>query len=62
MPVYEYQCTKCKRIVETLQKVDDPAPECHGKMVRLMSEGSFILKGKGWYATDYKDRKKPSKS
>ena len=62
MPIYEYICEKCNRKIETLQKVNDPPPECHGEMVRLISKGSFILKGKGWYATDYKDKKKPKKA
>lgn len=62
MPIYEYKCTKCKRIVEVLQKADDPAPTCHGAMRRLVSNTSFILKGTGWYATDYKNKKKPKPS
>lgn len=28
-------------------------PSCGGKVERLMSPGAFILKGTGWYATDY---------
>ena len=29
MPVYEYQCEKCKEVVEVLQKVsDEPLTEC----------------------------------
>jgi len=59
MPLYEYQCTKCGRIVEVLQKkADDPAPECHGAMKKLISKSSFRLIGKGWYATDYKNKPK----
>jgi len=60
MPVYEYQCPKCGRKVEALHKVNDPPPKCHGaEMKKLISKGSFILKGTGWYATDYKDKGKP---
>ena len=59
MPIYEYTCTKCKKIVEILQKADDPAPQCHGAMQKLVSNTSFILKGTGWYVTDYKDKGKP---
>ncbi len=62
MPIYEYQCTKCRRKVEVLQKADDPAPKCHGVMKKLISKNSFILKGTGWYATDYKDKKKSKPS
>ena len=35
-------------------------PSCGGKVDKLMSPGGFILKGSGWYATDYANRgKKP---
>ncbi len=61
MPIYEFQCTKCKRIVETIQKPEDPAPKCHGTMKRLMSRNSFRLIGKGWYQTDYRDKPKKGK-
>jgi len=62
MPIYEYECTKCGRIVEAIQKVNDTPPECHGPMKKLISNSSFRLLGKGWYATDYKDKKKPNKA
>jgi putative FmdB family regulatory protein len=62
MPIYEYMCEKCGKTIEAIQKVNDPAPECHGKMKKLISKSSFILKGKGWYVTDYKDKKKPKPS
>jgi len=67
MPIYEYKCSVCDNVIEKMQKVDDPAPKCHGTMTKIMSKGSFILKGDGWYATDYgryakKDKpKKPEK-
>lgn len=28
-------------------------PECGGRLERLVSSGAFILKGSGWYKTDY---------
>ncbi len=62
MPIYEYTCTKCKRIVEVLQKANDPPPQCHGVMKKLISKNSFILKGTGWYKTDYQDKKRPKPS
>ena len=61
MPIYEYQCTKCKRIVEVFQRVNDLPPKCHGAMIRLVSKSSFILKGTGWFKTDYKDKPNPNK-
>jgi putative FmdB family regulatory protein len=57
MPIYEYECTKCKEHLEIMQKItEDPlseCPTCGGNIKRLISNTSFILKGTGWYATDY---------
>jgi putative FmdB family regulatory protein len=57
MPIYEYKCKKCNKEFEKLQKFSDlpvkKCPECGGKAIRLISHSSFILKGTGWYATDY---------
>lgn len=61
MPIYEYQCIKCGKKVEVLQKIDDKPPECHGPMKKLMSVNNFHLKGTGWYATDYKNKKEKTK-
>ncbi|HYB89996.1 MAG TPA: zinc ribbon domain-containing protein [Candidatus Binataceae bacterium] len=56
MPIYEYQCRKCG-IFEVTRRITDPplkrCPTCKGKVERLVSRSSFILKGTGWYATDY---------
>ena len=66
MPLYEYRCTRCKHEVEALQKMSDPllisCPRCDGKLKKLMSSNSFILKGSGWFATDYPNKKKPKPS
>lgn len=57
MPIYEFVCEACGRIVERLQKVSDPppdaCPECGGKMAKIMSRNSFQLKGGGWYKDLY---------
>ena len=61
MPIYEYECEKCGRILEAYQKFSDPAirkcKECSGRLHKLISQSSFHLKGTGWYVTDYKNRK-----
>ena len=69
MPIYEYECSKCRQITEALQKFSDPplkdCPLCSGRLKRLMSINSFHLKGSGWYVTDYAGKKasnQPSKS
>ncbi|HHW20946.1 FmdB family zinc ribbon protein [Thermodesulfovibrio thiophilus] len=57
MPIYEYECLKCHKIHEIIQKISDKplnnCPECGGKLRKLISQSSFILKGSGWYVTDY---------
>ena len=57
MPLYEYQCSKCDKIFEVIEKFAD-APltvheGCGGHVQRLLSAPAFQLKGSGWYATDY---------
>ena len=57
MPIYEFVCEACGRLVERLQKLTDPppdaCPECGGKMAKIMSRNSFQLKGGGWYRDLY---------
>jgi len=57
MPIYEYQCQSCGQEFEEWQKFSDAPIEkcrqCGGKANRLISQSSFILKGSGWYVTDY---------
>ena len=57
MPTYEYGCTKCGREFEVRQRISE-APltvceTCGGALKRLLSAAPFILKGEGWYVTDY---------
>ncbi|MGA8569923.1 MAG: zinc ribbon domain-containing protein [Candidatus Binataceae bacterium] len=56
MPIYEYHCPKCGTF-ETTQRITEPAlkrcPTCKSKVERMISATSFVLKGSGWYATDY---------
>lgn len=57
MPTYEYQCEQCGRQFEVRQRITD-APlascdACGGPVRRLLSPAPFILKGQGWYVTDY---------
>ena len=56
MPIYEYQCDKCG-VFEVTQRITESAlkrcPTCKAKVERIISQTSFVLKGSGWYATDY---------
>ncbi|MBF0339148.1 MAG: zinc ribbon domain-containing protein [Nitrospirae bacterium] len=64
MPIYEFECTTCKRTQEILQKLSDSpvsvCPECGGQMRKLVSPTSFVLKGDGWYVTDYPSQERKS--
>jgi putative FmdB family regulatory protein len=57
MPIYEYRCQSCGKEFEEWQKFSDPPVEkcsdCGGKTCRLISQSTFVLKGTGWYVTDY---------
>ncbi|GAB6182494.1 FmdB family zinc ribbon protein [Thermodesulfovibrio hydrogeniphilus] len=57
MPIYEYECMNCHKIHEVMQKFsDEPLKKCAicgGELKKLISQSSFILKGSGWYVTDY---------
>ena len=57
MPLYEYQCSKCEKTFEVIQKFADPPltehEDCGGSVERLLSAPAFQLKGTGWYVTDY---------
>ena len=63
MPIYEYKCPKCG-VFEAMQRITEPSlkkcPTCKSKVARQMSRGSFVLKGSGWYATDYAKKSTPS--
>ena len=57
MPTYEYECTACHRVFEVRQRITEPplttCDACGGSVRRLLSPAPFILKGEGWYVTDY---------
>jgi putative FmdB family regulatory protein len=63
MPIYEYECDKCGAIFEAMQAISaKPLKTCNGlgcddkdngKVRRLLSASGFILKGSGWYTSEY---------
>ncbi len=63
MPIYEYACAACGHELEAMQKMSDAAltdcPAC-GKpaLKKQISAAGFVLKGGGWYATDFRDKGK----
>src|SRR5207237_9670807 len=67
MPIYEYQCAKCGKTIEVIQKMSDKPLKkhegCGGTLTKLISASGFQFKGTGWYVTDYarKESKPESK-
>lgn len=70
MPTYEYECPKCGHF-EAFHKISDEPlkakpdcsdPDCPRAARRLVSGGNFVLKGGGWYVTDYARQSKEGKS
>ncbi|MBI2467439.1 MAG: zinc ribbon domain-containing protein [Candidatus Rokubacteria bacterium] len=57
MPTYEYECEQCARVYEVRQRISAPplttCQYCGGPVHRLLAAAPFILKGSGWYVTDY---------
>lgn len=67
MPLFEFQCPKCRRIVERLfvnaQQADERGLRCvsricpgmtRARMERIPSIAGFVLKGPGFHANDYR--------
>lgn len=57
LPLYEYECLKCRRRTEKIESVSGPhlkrCPHCGGKVEALISAPAIQFKGSGWYVTDY---------
>ncbi|MBQ7738548.1 MAG: zinc ribbon domain-containing protein [Desulfovibrionaceae bacterium] len=62
MPIYEYECPHCHNVFEEWVKLscahgEEPCPKCGTSSPRVISHTSFVLKGEGWYVTEYGYRK-----
>ena len=59
MPRYHYACEKCEHEFWLEQSISDPprkrCPKCRGKVYRVIKPVGHILKGSGFYRTDYRD-------
>ena len=61
MPIYEFRCTECDEVSEEMLSFKDKTktikcPICNNKSEKIMSLGSFHLKGSGWYKDGYGKR------
>ena len=61
MPLYEYECTKCRKRTEKIENASGPhlrkCPHCGGKVERVLTAPAIQFKGTGWYVTDYSGKK-----
>lgn len=61
MPLYDYQCSKCQKVVEVHHGFNDSYTEacaaCGGELQRVFNPAPIVFKGSGFYVTD---SRKPS--
>jgi putative FmdB family regulatory protein len=62
VPIYEYECEKCKHQFELIKKFSDlpvkECPLCQGTVRKIISSPGIMFKGSGWYVTDYSNKMK----
>ena len=68
MPIYAYACGACGFKKDVLQKLSDaPLTDCPScgqpEFSKQLTAPGFVLKGSGWYATDFREgQKKPAET
>ncbi len=66
MPLYEYKCIACQKLIEKIQKFSDPeittCRHCGGTLERVVSAPAIAFKGGGWYADGYASAKPAASS
>ena len=63
MPIYDYKCATCGKRFQLVRKItDDSSPACtmcgSEETEKVISPSAFVLKGSGWYLTDYSNKNK----
>lgn len=59
MPIYEYHCPKCGNSFELMININADSskaecPNCSAMADKKISRSGYILKGSGFYNTDYR--------
>ncbi len=61
MPIYKYQCVKCHKVLEVIQKItDEPLQTCNdcgGTLKKMIGRVGIKFTGSGFYITDKKGSK-----
>ena len=63
MPIYDYKCGACGNRFQLVRKItDESSPSCKAcgsaETEKVISPSAFVLKGSGWYLTDYSNKNK----
>lgn len=58
MPTYVYRCSNCGSEIEVVQKMTDAKlTQCSNcqtySLERIITNGSFVLRGSGWFKDGY---------
>ena len=66
MPIYEYKCSKCKKIIEKYFNSMNVTgiiwcETCNSMAFKIISKSNIHYKGKGFYNTDNKKDNKNEK-
>lgn len=57
MPLYDYKCKQCDKVITLTLKLDDPKPDglqcdtCHIDLTRVYSSIGVTFNGSGFYST-----------
>ncbi len=64
MPIYEFECKVCNHIIEQIypntaeaEGKSPKCPKCLGETKKIISGTTFLLKGIGWGADGYENKK-----
>jgi putative FmdB family regulatory protein len=64
MAIYVYKCKKCGKTFESFQRADENknvrCVYCDSEAQRIFSPVGIILKGSGFYSTDYRSSRRGS--
>ena len=56
MPLYDYACSKCGRVLEVRhgfeENFNEPCEACGGALRRVFNPAPVLFKGSGFYVTD----------
>lgn len=56
MPLYDYRCRDCSKVVEVRHGFREPydgtCAECGGGLARVFNPAGIVFKGSGFYVTD----------